>query len=844
MMHFKFATLPLSPLHAGRGRVFPPFTGGCKGGRIAASKRPPPTPPHAAGKESFPPLHGGRRGGLVCILISALALLLAAGAALAQPFPLPPCYHTRAAIDTFMQALLEADSVYHILHIDTIGYSRGDMLQAWYPIYCVKVSDNPDVFENEPTVLIIAHIHAEEMQGLELCLEYLWRLVTRYGFYRELIESTQLYFVPTMNPDGLEVVSRGLDNTWRKNGYVPPELNGRPCIIVPGIGRDSCGVDPNRNFGLNWIYGDTLWERGLDVPEPFDYYRGPSPFSEPEDCAIRDLAERIKPTVSVVFHSSNRGGNSEHGFVAWKWGPDPGPYKYPPDSAALGSFNALYCSKYDGFVSTYGGTRNGCLQDWFYWRLGTLQVLTELGPFGETQPACSTLHNLFEASYLNALNWLCRRAMNLGRDGPTPLVIYTRDAVSHQPIPAEWRLTNTWNALLQPWYTNEEYGRATTLLARPGPVTILARAYGYQTATVCTTVNPTYYPQVVTLELQPLPYRAVHFTLENVSGSLLPGRIYADGGFPRWFALPSGTLTESLPEGHYRLMAVPDAENLMVLFREVDILGSADVAFRLEPATTLWQDDFENGLSGWSASGNDNPWRLEADTTAMNFGQSLCFAPDEYRGQYANNLDIYLTSLASVALSAGNSAYLEFFRRGRLDAPADSLLIEISSDGGNSWQQAAGYSDLELPWTRTLVSLTHWASQSVSLRIHFKSDYALGDLGLHLDGFRILGGNDSASPEPPPSVVYHYRITGAYPNPFNPATTITYEVAAAGQVRLVIFNLLGEEVCRFDVHPSSAGPQTLLWDGTSHGRTLSSGLYFVQLQAPETQSVHKLLLLR
>jgi hypothetical protein len=291
-------------------------------------------------------------------------------------------------------------------------------------------------------------------------------------------------------------------------------------------------------------------------------------------------------------------------------------------------------------------------------------------------------------------------------------------------------------------------------------------------------------------------------------------------------------------------MAVPDNQTLMVLFREVDIMGDVPVGFRLEPATSLWQEDFESGLSGWSASGNDDPWRLEPDTTAMNFGQSLCFAPARRREQYANDLDIYFTSVTPVALSAGNSAYLEFFRRGRLDVPADSLLIEISGDGGNTWQQAAGYSDLELPWTRTLVNLTPWAAQAVSLRLHFKSDHALGDLGLHLDGFRILGGNDSAAPEPPPSIVYSYRITGAYPNPFNSAVTITYEVAAAGRVHFAVFNLLGEEVRRFDVQPSSAGPQTLIWDGTAHGRALASGLYFVQLQAPQSQSVHKLLLLR
>lgn len=774
-----------------------------------------------------------------------MGLALGSGSAVGQP--LQPCYHTRAAIDTFLEALLEADSVYHIVHVDTIGYSRGQMLEESYPIYAVKISDNPDIFENEPTALIVGQVHAEEVLGVEMVLEYMWRLVTRYGLYAGLIESTQLYFVPTMNPDGLEVVSRGLDITWRKNGYYPPELNGRPCNIYPGYGGDSCGVDLNRNFGLNWIYGDTLWEWRAATPEPFDYYRGPAPFSEPESQALRDLALQIKPAVSVVFHSSNSGSFSEKGYVPWQWGTDPGPYKYSPDNAAISTMNSAYCSKFHGsagtFLATYSRSRNGCVHDWFYWKLGTIQILTELGPVGVTQPPCSTLATIVNA-YLSGLDWLAKRPANVGLEGPTPLNITTRDAATTQPISAEWRIENTWNSLLEPWSTNEEHGAATTLLASPGQDTIVARKFGYQDTSVTTVINPNTFPRNITINLRPLPQHAVSFFTENESGTPIPGHILADNGFLTWIELPAGSFSRNLPEGHYRMMAVPNDTSRMVLWRDVDIVADVTVGFRLEPATLLWQENFEGGLNGWTNGGNANPWRLEADTTARLFGQSLCFAPVGYREQYANNLDIWLTTANTVSLDTGNSAYLEFYRRGRLEKPADSLLVEVSADGGSTWEIAAGYSDLELPWTLSRVDLTHWAAHAIHLRLHFKSDYAVGDLGLHLDGFRIRGGNDSAAPELPAGIVYSYRITGAYPNPFNPATTITYEVARPGRIRLSIFNVLGEEVRRFDVNPIAAGPQKLIWDGMANSGAAASGLYFVQMHAPETQSVHKLLLLR
>jgi hypothetical protein len=783
------------------------------------------------------------RFSLKCAIVALYGLALWSNPAQSQP--MQPCYHTRAAIDTFLEALIEADSVYHIVHVDTIGYSRGDMLSEIYPIYAVKISDNPDVFESEPTALFVGQVHAEEVLGVEMVLEYMWRLVTHYASYSELIESTQLYFVPTMNPDGLEVLSRGLDIHWRKNGYYPPELNGDTCNIYPGYGGDSCGVDLNRNFGLNWIYGDTLWEWRAATPEPFDYYRGPAAFSEPESQAIRDFAMQIKPAVSVVFHSSNSGTFSQKGYAPWQWGDDPGPYKFAPDNAAIGTVNSSYCSKFQGtpFLATFSRSRNGNIHEWFYWKLGTIQILTELGPVRVTQPLCDTLAIVLNA-YLPALDWLAKRPANIGMDGPTPLNITTRDSVTGLPISAEWRLADTWNAYLDPWYTNEETGMATTLLPTPGLDTITVRKFGYRTKSMTTVINPNTFPRNLTINLAPLPQYAVSFFTENESGTPIAGHILAENEFQTWIDLPSGAFSRNLPEGQYRVMAVPNDTTRMVLWRNVHIGSDATIGFRLEPATTLWSENWETtGLANWTSGGNANPWRLEADTTAMDFGQTLCFSPVGYREQYANNLDIWLATANSIQLNTGNSAYLEFYRRGRLEKPTDSLLVEVSTDG-STWEFAAGFSDIELPWTRTLVDLTPWVSHSVFLRLHFKSDNAIGDLGLNLDGFRIRGGNDSASPEPPANVAYSYRITGAYPNPFNPATTITYEAARPGRIRLSIYNVLGEEVRQFNVNPSAAGPQKLIWDGTTNGGTAASGLYFVQMNAPDVQSVHKLLLLR
>ncbi|MDD5087307.1 MAG: M14 family zinc carboxypeptidase [bacterium] len=787
------------------------------------------------------------------ILVLMLIPLLI-GVVSAQADCLDSCYYTRAGLEDFV---LQLDDTSDIVHVETIGYSSGQQFGESYPIYAVRISDNADIFEDEPTVLIIGHIHAEEVIGLQVTMAFLRDLTNphRYNYYRTLIQNAQLYFIPTMNPDGLEVISRSLDCYWRKNGYVPPEMPGE-CNVHVGPGGDSCGVDLNRNFGLNWIYGDTLWQ--VQSTPVYDYFRGPSPFSEPEAQAVANFAERIKPTVSIVYHSSRQGGVAEQAIVAWSWpGNEGGFNKFPPDCTAIMQVTRYYSELLrkvgsdDPYIPVFGGTHNGDTQDWFYWKLGTIQLNTELGPPIEIQPPCSlaTGQDLFDFVRMDlpSLYWLCRRVINYNLSdetfGITPLNIYTRDAQTGQPISAEYRNLNTWTALLAPWYTNEEFGRAT-ILPVPGTNRILARREGYASNTVTVSVNPNSYPQDVYIDLQPLPWHSLTLNLKDTSGNGIAGSVFLDCEFPKWIAVPAEGVTVSQPEGSYRAMGVADGAGYMVLWRSFWLGGDATVELALPAAEQVYAEDFESGLDGWTADGEGNTWRLDPDTTAMNFGTSLCTNPPGYRTAYANNANTWIRANTTIDAAEGNACYLEFDRRGRLDVPTDSLFVEISTDG-STWEQAAGFCDMDLPWTRTFVDLGSWTPSAFQLRFRLHSDAILGDLGLHLDRIRVFTGTDLKAPPEQPALAYEYRITGSYPNPFNPTTTISYEVARAGAVTLAIYNVLGEQVRRLDVNALTAGPQQLLWDGTSQSNLpVASGLYFVRMESPALRPTHKMLLLR
>jgi len=79
-----------------------------------------------------------------------------------------------------------------------------------------------------------------------------------------------------------------------------------------------------------------------------------------------------------------------------------------------------------------------------------------------------------------------------------------------------------------------------------------------------------------------------------------------------------------------------------------------------------------------------------------------------------------------------------------------------------------------------------------------------------------------------------------FPNPFNPETTIKFGLPGDSHVRLVVYNLLGEEVAVLKNGDMAKGYHQLKFDASS----LSSGLYLYQLNADNFRSTKKMLLLR
>lgn len=145
------------------------------------------------------------------------------------------------------------------------------------PIHWVRISDNPNVDENENEVMYSAIHHAREPVSLTQTIFYMWYLLENYGTNAEvtyLLDNTELYFVPMINPDGYihnEVNTPGGGGMHRKNKR--------------SVGSTNPGVDLNRNYSYHWN------ETGTTPNVNGDTYAGTNAFSEPETQAIKWFCE-------------------------------------------------------------------------------------------------------------------------------------------------------------------------------------------------------------------------------------------------------------------------------------------------------------------------------------------------------------------------------------------------------------------------------------------------------------------------------------------------------------------------------------------------------------------------
>jgi hypothetical protein len=95
------------------------------------------------------------------------------------------------------------------------------------------------------------------------------------------------------------------------------------------------------------------------------------------------------------------------------------------------------------------------------------------------------------------------------------------------------------------------------------------------------------------------------------------------------------------------------------------------------------------------------------------------------------------------------------------------------------------------------------------------------------------------------AVPLEYTLSQSYPNPFNPTTTVAYQLAEAGNVELAVYNLTGERIALLVDQAQAAGYYTAQWNGLDdRGRAVGSSMYIIRMRAGSFSGVVKVNLLR
>lgn len=97
----------------------------------------------------------------------------------------------------------------------------------------------------------------------------------------------------------------------------------------------------------------------------------------------------------------------------------------------------------------------------------------------------------------------------------------------------------------------------------------------------------------------------------------------------------------------------------------------------------------------------------------------------------------------------------------------------------------------------------------------------------------------------PSGVPDEYLLSPAYPNPFNPSTRIRYQLPQAGDVKLEIFNALGQHVSTLLNSRMEAGYHEVVWNGRNDvGGQMPSGVYMYRIETKNFRQVKKMLLMK
>lgn len=278
---------------------------------------------------------------------------------------------------------------------------------------------------------------------------------------------------------------------------------------------------------------------------------------------------------------------------------------------------------------------------------------------------------------------------------------------------------------------------------------------------------------------------------------------------------------------------------------------------------------FETGMTGWSTEAPNanftNQWHRSSARNNTLYGSYAMKFGGQGTNDYSNSS---YGGLISPEIPLGMNAQLIFNHW--MDAEThsnpqyawDGGLVEISIDGG-PWTQISPignypyriYQNNASPfpantnvysgtfdWTQATFDISNY-SGNARFRFLFGSDGAVTGEGWYLDDLHVEG--EYVSDGEIVTQTVRFELHENYPNPFNPTTTIRFDLPASAKVNLEIYNLKGQRVRTLLTESLAKGSHAIVWNGNDdNGRPVSSGVYLYRLSNGTMTQTRKMMLMK
>ena len=279
------------------------------------------------------------------------------------------------------------------------------------------------------------------------------------------------------------------------------------------------------------------------------------------------------------------------------------------------------------------------------------------------------------------------------------------------------------------------------------------------------------------------------------------------------------------------LETLPVASNdslLMVEQYKLNTSGTLDITVR--------------GTMRYSRVNIDTTFKYNVNYTSAKIGAEIASRDGKYSINIPENSlkeDMYLVSGMDLTLpESGNLLDVNNLSKIYTISPIGKKLnkgaiISIALEGLDHNDVSIGYWDGKL-W-RELESILSADGMHIEA------------IGMHLGNYTLIeqGSGTPLAINDSDLIPSSYFLDQNYPNPFNPDTKIHYDLPKAGQVSIVVYDLLGREINKLVNQYQSAGKYNVLWKGDDvFGHPVSSGIYFYQIRSRSFIHTKKMVLSR